>query len=336
MLIMKKRLSPQDLQIGMYIELPRPWLKHPFVKNEFKITSQEQIQECIDSNLNEVVINMEKSDLPDQEKPSQPVPEKEEKKDQKKEESDQDQDSLLPDDFEENVNSNNIDPRDQARIVYSSSLNIMQNLLKNPTAENIKEFKEGASQVVNMILSNDATASFLLNITDYDFNTYTHSVNVGIYSILLAKALFGNTTMHNMGELGAGFFLHDIGKVRINPDILNKKGQLSEHEFNKVKTHTTQGHNILSETNQLSEESKIIVLQHHERHDGSGYPRGLSGNRIHLYSKICCIADVYDALISKRPYKEPMTPFAALKLMKKEMLDHFEKDIFREFVLLFQ
>ena len=279
---------------------------------------------------------MEKSDLPNQEKPSQPVQEKKKKKDRKKEESDQDQDSLLPDDFEENVNSNNIDPRDQARIVYSSSLNIMQNLLKNPTAENIKEFKEGASQVVNMILSNDATASFLLNITDYDFNTYTHSVNVGIYSILLAKALFGNTTMHNMGELGAGFFLHDIGKVRIDPDILNKKGQLSEHEFNKVKTHTTQGHNILSETNQLSEESKIIVLQHHERHDGSGYPRGLSGNRIHLYSKICCIADVYDALISKRPYKEPMTPFAALKLMKKEMLDHFEKDIFREFVLLFQ
>ncbi len=92
---------------------------------------------------------------------------------------------------------------------------------------------------------------------------------------------------------------------------------------------------MLKEANQLSNECSIIALQHHEREDGNGYPKGLKHDEIHTYGRICCIADVFDALTAERSYKAKLTAFEALKIMKEEMLDHFHKEIFEEFVLLF-
>jgi HD-GYP domain-containing protein (c-di-GMP phosphodiesterase class II) len=92
---------------------------------------------------------------------------------------------------------------------------------------------------------------------------------------------------------------------------------------------------MLEKKNQLSEEANIIVMQHHEREDGTGYPNQLKGKQIHLYARICSIADVYDALTSERSYKKKLSPFEALSLMRNEMINHFQKDIFERFALLF-
>jgi len=92
----------------------------------------------------------------------------------------------------------------------------------------------------------------------------------------------------------------------------------------------------LLRTRQLTDESKVIVLQHHERFDGTGYPKRLHSDKIHIYGRICAIADVYDALTTERPYKEKMKVFDALKLMREEMIHHFQKDLFERFVLLFK
>jgi HD-GYP domain-containing protein (c-di-GMP phosphodiesterase class II) len=86
----------------------------------------------------------------------------------------------------------------------------------------------------------------------------------------------------------------------------------------------------------MGDECRLIIMQHHEQHDGSGYPRRLRGNEIHIYGKICSVADVFDALVSKRPHKTQINPFEALKFMKEEMFDHFSKDIFEKFVLPFK
>ncbi len=88
----------------------------------------------------------------------------------------------------------------------------------------------------------------------------------------------------------------------------------------QMRSHALAGYDILSEAKQLSGECKIIVMQHHEREDGSGYPKGLRGNEIHTYGRICCIADVFDALTADRSYNNT---FFGLKLMKKKMPDHF-------------
>ena len=79
----------------------------------------------------------------------------------------------------------------------------------------------------------------------------------------------------------------------------------------------------------------VIVMQHHEREDGTGYPRKLKGDEIHTYGRICCIADVYDALTAQRSYQEPRSTFDALKLMKEKLLSHFQQEMFEKFVLLF-
>ncbi|RMD54780.1 MAG: HD-GYP domain-containing protein [Nitrospirae bacterium] len=187
-----------------------------------------------------------------------------------------------------------------------------------------------------MILSDNETSKCLLEITSHDYYTYTHSVNVGVLSVLLAKTFYLYSDAHDMYELGAGFFLHDIGKTRVDSSIINKQGKLTEEEMRVMRTHPQHGYDILKEANQLSKECRIIVMQHHEREDGSGYPLGLKGDEIHDYSRICSIADIYDALTSRRSYHKPMRPFEALKFMRDKLMQHFKKEIFINFVLLFR
>ena len=96
-----------------------------------------------------------------------------------------------------------------------------------------------------------------------------------------------------------------------------------------MRRHPALGFKLLHETRQLTEEAKTIVLQHHERVDGTGYPKGIRGGDIHIYGRICSIADVYDALTSDRSYRKKLLPFAALKIMQDEMIHHFQKTCFR-------
>jgi HD-GYP domain-containing protein (c-di-GMP phosphodiesterase class II) len=118
----------------------------------------------------------------------------------------------------------------------------------------------------------------------------------------------------------------------VDSSIINKKGKLTKEEFGKMKTHPYQGYKLLEKSNQLTKEAGIIVMQHHERCDGNGYPRQLKCEKIHEYAKICTISDVFDALTAKRSYKEAMSPFKALDIMRNEMLDFFEKEMFEIFV----
>jgi len=325
---MDKTIKIQDLRIGMYVTLPVSWLKHPFLKNKFIIKSQDQIDKIIDYGITEIAIDIDKgertsflsnsaADLANT-PPKTWSPEK-----------------LVPPELREAIHDKSLPPDKKSKLVYESSRVLVERLFEDPKTENIREAKKGISEIVDLIIADDATSKELLKITSYDFYTYTHSVNVGVFSVMLAKAIFTGSDAHNMHELGAGFFLHDIGKVRINPSIINKRGLLTDEEMIKIREHPYQGYRILKETNQLTEECMIIVMQHHERDDGSGYPRSLKKNEIHNYGRICCIADVYDALTSERSYKMRLNTFEALKLMKEQMVNHFNQELYEKFVLLF-
>jgi HD-GYP domain-containing protein (c-di-GMP phosphodiesterase class II) len=326
---MRATIKTQDLKIGMYVMLPVSWFKHPFLKNEFVIRSRDQIDKIIDHGITEIIIDTEKGEParaaqnssstgPTATPPKTWTPE-----------------TLVPPELREAVRDRTLPPEQKSKIVYQSSRVLVERLLEDPKAENIQEAKKGISEIVDMIIAEDATSRELLKITAHDFYTYTHSVNVGVFAVMLAKAVFKGSDAHNMHELGAGFFLHDIGKVRIDPGIINKPGKLTEEEMAAMKSHPYQGYRILKETNQLTEECMFIVMQHHEREDGTGYPRMLKGEQIHTYGRICCIADVYDALTAERSYKQRLNTFEALKLMKEQLLNHFHPELFEKFVLLF-
>ncbi len=144
-----------------------------------------------------------------------------------------------------------------------------------------------------------------------DEYTYTHSVNVSVYSMLIGKWL--NFDENQLMEIILAGLLHDVGKSKIPPEILNKKGPLTFDEFEIIKKHTLYGYDIVKDQDEISNEVKKAILSHHEKENGKGYPMGLKGEQKNLYSKIITVADVFDAITSVRVYKDKKTPFDAFK-----------------------
>jgi HD-GYP domain-containing protein (c-di-GMP phosphodiesterase class II) len=324
---MEKNIIIDDLKVGMYVILPTSWFKHPFAKNEFSIKGRDQIRKIRACGFKEVIIDTEKSKVAEAERnPSTPQSEGTVKTQPP---------TIVPNELREAIHDKKLPAQEKAKAVQKHSMLMISNLLENPSAENIRDVKKGVAEVVDLILTDDDTSYYLMNITSHDFYTYTHCVNVGFLAVMLSKVLFRKSMAHDMHELGAGFFLHDLGKVYVDPAIINKPGVLTDDEMEQMRQHPVMGHRILRDTNQLTNECKKIVMQHHERFNGMGYPKKLKGDEIHLYGKICSIADVFDALTSDRPYRKKMEAFRALQIMKEEMIEHFQKDLFEQFVFLF-
>jgi HD-GYP domain-containing protein (c-di-GMP phosphodiesterase class II) len=165
-------------------------------------------------------------------------------------------------------------------------------------------------------------------IAKRDSDTNTHNYRVTLYAIELAKAI--QLPESEIRSLIAGAFLHDVGKIGIPDAILLKPGKLDVQEFAVMKTHIDLGGNILEKSTWL-ECARDVVLNHHEKYNGSGYPRGLAGNTIPLAARIFAVVDVFDALTSKRPYKEPMSLEDSLAILSKDAGSHFDPDLVAAF-----
>lgn len=165
---------------------------------------------------------------------------------------------------------------------------------------------------------------------DFDEYTYTHSLNVAFYAMLIGKWLCLDGDGIKIA-IKAGL-LHDIGKMKIPVEILNKKARLSDEEFEEIKRHTLYGYSMAKETNRFSEEVCRAVLSHHERMDGSGYPFGIGCEKIGTISKILAVADVYDAMTSDRVYKRRDTPFRVFQMFKTEGVKNFDPKIVNTFL----
>ncbi len=327
---MINKVKTKDIKLGMYVLLPKKWFAHPFLKNEFIIDSPGQIAKLLEAGIAEVSIDTERSIFPREETKVKVVSEA-----IKASQSITPARPIIPPDLQEAIHDKKMPPAQKAQAIKHHSVVMIQRLMENPSRESITEAKKGISEVVDVVLAEDSTNQQLLALTTHDYNTYVHSVNVGLLAISLAKSIFKGSDIHDMHELGAGFFLHDIGKVKVDINIILKPAVLTDEEMLEIRKHPQYGYDILKQTNQSSEECRKVVSQHHERDNGRGYPHGLKGDEIHLYGRICSLADVFDALSAKRPYKQSLRPFEALNVMKEEMLEHFHKELFQKFVLLF-
>lgn len=244
----------------------------------------------------------------------------------------------------ENLSAILSDPKtliqEKATIAYSTLSTTAQALFEKPAAESLKVYNSSVASVTDFVLLYEKAISNLIRITSHRFNLSTHSINVGLFALGLAKSLIGNDPSHDLHEMATGFFLHDVGKSLVSKDILNKNTSLTHNEWNIVKQHPYEGYKLLSRFNILSDNIKTIVLQHHERHNGKGYPRGLKNDEIHIYAKICCIADVFEALTSDRPYNKNKSKtgnsFRAFLTIKNEMQNEFDPFFFQQFILLFK
>lgn len=156
---------------------------------------------------------------------------------------------------------------------------------------------------------------------DYDDSTYTHCMNVAIISNVFGKWLNFSTNDANILTL-CGLF-HDIGKIEIPQSIIMKPCKLTDDEYNTVKKHTLIGYELLKNKN-IDQRIKNSTIMHHERIDGSGYPNHLVGSQIDTFSRLIAIADVYDALTSRRIYRDPLCPFEVLNLFENEEYTRYD------------
>jgi len=179
--------------------------------------------------------------------------------------------------------------------------------------------------MISQLYESTSETHYISLLKDYDDYTYQHSVDVGILSIMIGRSM--NLDRKELFELGKAAFFHDTGKMFIPKEILHKPGRLTEDEFAQMRKHSIQGYEFVKNTLGLGEEVAKAVLYHHEKYDGSGYPFGLSGNQIPLHAQIISVADVYDALNSKRVYKEAMVASEGYEFVMANLGAHFNPEV---------
>lgn len=189
---------------------------------------------------------------------------------------------------------------------------------------------EATSILIDEILSRPDVLVSLNDIGTTDDSTLVHSVNTTVFSLLLGQQL--ELSHVELKALAEGTILHDIGKTLVDPRILYKNGHLLPAEFELVKQHTILGYELLKKNPLLTELSRIISLQHHERLDGSGYPYGLDSSEIHISAKIVAISDMYDALTAERCYRKSMSNHQAYEILSRASTTKLDAAMFAKFL----
>ena len=227
--------------------------------------------------------------------------------------------------------------KEKSEAVYNVSTNLVRELLSAPKAACINRVQDLVKNQLEFVMNNPGAVNSLMSITEHDYYTYTHSVNVAIYLVGLGEEM--KLSRDEIQRLSLGGMLHDLGKSKISLEIINCTTKLSEEQFTEMKNHPSFGLEILKtidpDASMVPAECYGAILHHHERFDGGGYPEpGMKGKNIPLFGRMTKITDVFDALTTKRSYKPEMSSFEALNLMKDKMIHEFDPDIFNKFLVM--
>lgn len=199
-----------------------------------------------------------------------------------------------------------------------------------------KQFKKVMTMLLDELGDHKDAMSMLMNIGVVDSYLFQHSLNVCIYTTMLGMEYGYNHD--ELMTLGMGALLHDVGKTQVPSSILFKPGRLTQDEYEQMKRHTEYGYYLLKDEANIPLVVAHCAFQHHERIDGSGYPRGVAGNEIHEYAKWIGIVDSYDAMTASRIYSEPMLPHQAIESLfvgTGTLYEHRMVQLFRDKVILY-
>ncbi|MBP9907500.1 MAG: HD-GYP domain-containing protein [Rhodoferax sp.] len=326
---MLKKVSVHQLQLGMHLkEFCGSWMDHPFWRTGFVLKDPKDIELILGSKIKEVWIDCALGSdvavaVPPEVKPVeaavQNVP-------------------TAP------VNQSVVRIRETTPVPAAQEVERAALICQESKAAVVSMFEEvrmgkavdvgGARQLVedisDSISRNPGAIISLARLKTADDYTYMHSVAVCAMMVALAKQLgLDDAQTRSCGMAG---LLHDLGKVAMPVDVLNKPGKLTEAEFDIMKQHPGEGHKMLLAGSGVDPVALDVVLHHHEKTSGTGYPKGLKGDQISLYSKMGAVCDVYDAITSNRPYKAGWDPAESLRKMAEWANGHFDLMIFQAFV----
>ncbi len=218
----------------------------------------------------------------------------------------------------------------QAQVMAFQAMSNVVNQVKAGHGIDPKGAREVTSLLVEEILKAPDAMMNLIDIKSFDDYTFTHNINVATLCLIIGQSM--GLSQEDLFDLGLGGLLHDIGKLKVSLSILNKDGKLTDAEFTEMKRHPTYGYEILCRSKDISERARMVPLSHHEKFQGKGYPKGLKGEAIPLFGRICAIADVYDALTTDRPYRVAMAPHEAMKIVTSGIDTQFDPKILTVFL----
>lgn len=226
----------------------------------------------------------------------------------------------------------NVGVAQKAEVLYECSKGLMIDVLRQPRAPRVLE-RSGALVGTTVAFMSRENAAFrhLMSVVSQDYYTYTHSVNVMTFAIAFSIRL-GYDTPEFLSVFGEAALLHDLGKSNIDSKIINSPDKLSQEQWQVMQEHPNLGCEILQSLGEKEELVFQIVKHHHEKLNGGGYPDKLSSDQIPRFARIVAIVDVYDALTTRRSYKEALDPPEALKLMSQKMSEELDRKYFPRFV----
>lgn len=299
-------------------ELCESWIHHPFWKKTFKLTDPKDLQALRECGIAAVIIDTEKgldveTELPLANREPTPTPVISTKK------------------LESHVTFQN--EIQHAELLFAKSKKIVSSVFREARLGNALQIDETISLVDEITRSVSRNSSALLSLAQLktqNDQTYAHSVAVSTLMIALGKQM--NMERDALKSIGMAGLLHDIGKIMIPSEILNKPGKLAADEFEIIKTHSQRGWEILKTCHDVDDIMLDVCLHHHERMDGSGYPEKLPGEAISLYARMAAVCDVYDAMTSDSCYKKAISPAEAIRKMAELQSSHFDQAVFHAFV----
>ncbi|WP_323813784.1 HD-GYP domain-containing protein [Cellvibrio sp. NN19] len=322
---MLKRIAVTDLQIGMFIcEFCGSWMEHPFWKSRFLLTDPKDLHAIQTSGVKELWIDASKGSDLDASIPAQ-----------SEEEVARQTDAVLLATTKSNLRgkvtiADEIETAAKLCAKAKEAVIEMFSDARMGKAIQIEQARELVEEISSSVMRQPHALISLARLKTADEYTYMHSVAVCALMIALARQL--NLTEDLVHEAGFAGLLHDIGKIGIPMEVLNKPGKLTDSEFAIVKSHPDVGAQILIDSYKVSPLVLDVCLHHHEKVDGTGYPHGLKGENLSLFAKMGAVCDVYDAITSNRPYKKGWPPADSIRKMAEWSKGHFDEAIFQAFV----
>lgn len=321
---MLKRIAVADLRIGMYIqEFCGSWMDHPFWKSKFMLSSEKDLARIHSSAITELWIDVGKG--ADVAPGVQATTE---------EEAECEAEARLLAAIEPpKVKALSMEQElEQAVKLCARSRQAVMEMFNDARMGQALQFEQAAAlveEISESVLRHPNVLISLARLKHSNEYTYMHSVAVCALMIALARKL--GLPDDAVREAGLAGLLHDIGKMAVPQELLDKPGKLTDTEFAKVRKHPEEGGSILLASKQVSALVLDVCLHHHEKVDGSGYPHRLQGDQISLMAKMGAVCDVYDAITSNRPYKQGWNPAESIRKMA-EWKGHFDEAVFQAFV----
>ncbi|MCL1908333.1 MAG: HD-GYP domain-containing protein [Holophagaceae bacterium] len=322
---MIKKVKTEDLAVGMYIhDIKVPWLEHNFATNHFMLHNEKQIEKILGMNITDVLIDTAKG------------------RDAKYAPTQEEAETELMDMILDIASEPGTEPPPskldlqwaESKQIRSEAVKVVSEILTDARiGKQISVERAGpiVSDITNAVLGNDGTLVSLCRIKKRDSYTFQHSVSISALLVTFCHAI-GGYTEEEMHQIGLGGLFHDVGKMRVPNQILNKPGRLTEAEFAIMRTHVDEGVKYLQKGHALPESTMKIVSEHHERFDGSGYPRGKASKAISKLGQMASIVDVYDAITSIRVYHKALEPINAMQLIFEWGGKHFDETLVHQFI----